>query len=92
MSSFNHKPVSGMTLQQFSRLSEHEQFRNLLVRGVCIADRKTDEHLVLLFQLDRFYVEVYFNLYCDEITELKLFEDVEELSPYLEVMDISKVI
>lgn len=81
-----------MTLQQFSLLNEHEQFRNLLVRGVCIAERKTDEHLVLLFQLDRFYVEIYFGAHCDEITDVKLFDDLEELSPYLESVDISKVI
>jgi hypothetical protein len=77
-----------MTLQHFNTLSQHKQHRNLLVNGVWLADRQTQESTVLLFQLDSFYVEIYFSKPGDEIIQSISFDSVDFLDPYLEDIDL----
>jgi hypothetical protein len=72
-----------MTRKYFSKLSEPNQYRRLLLKGVCIAERTQEGILLLLFQLDRFYVEVAFDNHSDEVLSARSFEDTDELWPYL---------
>jgi hypothetical protein len=81
-----------MTLQHFRALTQNKQNKKLLTEGVCIADRKTDEVQALLFQIEAFYVEVFFTGEGDEVLFSRSFEDVEELDPYLQTIDLSEVI
>ena len=74
-----------MTIQSFTALSQDIQHRNLLLNGEFLADRSTEEAQILLFQLDRFYVEVYFSPYDDEVAYTHSFEGADGLAPYLEV-------
>jgi hypothetical protein len=76
-----------MTIQNFATLSQHIQHRNLLLNGEYIADRSTEEAQILLFQLDRFFVEVYFSQDGDDISHTHTFEDAERLAPYHLVND-----
>ena len=77
-----------MTLQHFNSLNEHIQYRNLLLNGVCLTDRDVDDICVLLFQLDQFYVEVFFDKHSDEILRSRSFENIDELQPYLEKINV----
>lgn len=81
-----------MTLQHFNTLSENIQHRKLLLNGICLADRITDDSWALLFQIDKFYVEVFFNNDGDEIIGTRCFEDTDELEPYLEKINLSYVV
>lgn len=81
-----------MTLKYFRRLSETKQFRRLLTKGVCVGERMTADEQVLLFQLDRFYVEVAFSKNTDEAVSARSFESTDELQPYLEAIDLSGII
>ena len=81
-----------MTLQHFNTLSKHKQHRKLLVKGVWLADRHTEDTTVLLFQLDTFYVEIFFTKQGDEIVHSNSFESTDELDPYLEDIDLSCVV
>lgn len=81
-----------MTLQYFRKLSESKQFRRLMTKGVCVAERLTADAQVLLFQLDRFYVEVAFNKHTDEPISARSFESTDELAPYLQRIDLSEVV
>lgn len=72
-----------MTRNNFSKLSEPIQYRLLLLRGVCIAERMAGDVLLLLFQIDSFYVEIAFDNYSDEVLSARSFEDTAELAPYL---------
>jgi len=81
-----------MTLQHFRALEPHKQNRKLIAEGVCIADRKREEVQALLFQVDNFYVEVFFLHGEDEVLFTRCFEDTEELEPYLQDIDVSRVI
>jgi len=66
-----------MTLQHFNTLSQHKKHRKLLVNGVWLADRETEDSTVLLFQLDAFYVEIFFCL--PHRIKLLLYNNSEEL-------------
>lgn len=81
-----------MTLKYFRKLSETKQFRRLLTKGVCVGERATTDEQMLLFQLDRFYVEVAFDKYTDEAISARSFETTDELAPYLSQIDLSGVI
>ena len=81
-----------MTAQHFSTLNQQKQNRKLIAEGVCIADRKCEEVQTLLFQVENFYVEVCFHCDADEVLCTRCFEDTAELEPYLQTIDLSRVI
>lgn len=81
-----------MTLQNFRALTQNKQNKKLLTEGVCVADRRTEEVQALLFQIEGFYVEVFFNGEGDEVLFSRSFEDVAELDPYLQHIDLSEVL
>lgn len=81
-----------MTLQHFKALAPRKQNRKLIAEGACIAERKIEELQALLFQVDNFYVEVYFLSDEDEVLYTRCFENTEELEPYLQAIDLSRVI
>jgi hypothetical protein len=80
-----------MDLQQFNTLSKSRKVRNLLINGSCIGERKIEDAQVLLFQLYSFYVEVFLNYEGDEVLHSRSFEDIEELRPYLEQVNLSSL-
>lgn len=90
--SYDRFNLRHMNLQQFKTLSEEKQHRNLLLNGSCIADREQGSSHVLLFQLHSFYVEVFFNEDGDEVISTRSFEDMEQLQPYLEHIDLKSVL
>lgn len=73
-----------MNTQQFKTLSKRRQFRDLLTNGTCIAERIQEENPILLFQLHSFFVEVFFNLEATEVMHHRVFENTDELEPYLQ--------
>lgn len=81
-----------MTVQHFRTLDQRKQNRKLLAEGVCIADRKNEEVQTLLFQVDNFYVEVFFHPFADEVMCMHCFDNTDELEPYLQDIDLSPVI
>jgi hypothetical protein len=80
-----------MTLQHFRKLSETHQFHRLLTEGVCVGERATRATQILLFQIARFYVEVEFSKDTDEAVSARSFESTDELTPYLEAIDLSEL-
>lgn len=81
-----------MLLKHFQKLSEGIQFRELLVKGVCIGERRYKDSLVLLFHMNRFYAEVYFDPLTDEVITTRSFESTDELQPYLEQIDLAPLL
>lgn len=72
-----------MTVQQINALSQHQQYRSLLLHGACIADRVEEDYTILLFQVHKQYVEVYLTLEENKVLHSRRFDDIEELRPYL---------
>lgn len=79
------KPV--MTLVEFKGLSMIQQL-DVVLTGVEIGERTTENFSVILVQLESFYVEVFCNKGHEAIVSFHPFETVEELNPYLEQITI----
>lgn len=79
-----------MTLYDFIALDEMEQ-QEALWTGTHIADRQDDEHNILLYQIDNFYVEVFYHRELNVIRRYRPFKSIDQLKPYLGQIDISGI-
>ena len=75
----------------FILLHEDEQLEMLWYNGEQIGRRKDREFLILLYQVEGFYVEVYYNTKFKEIEKYLSFECTDKLDPYISHMDLSPV-
>ena len=80
-----------MLIHQFKRLSKSKKKKNLLYNGACVSDRNTDSEDILLFQLTDYYVEIFFKRHTDRINKVKCFDDMSELDPYLDEININSL-
>ncbi len=78
-----------MTLYQFLALDEMEQ-QEAIWEGVHIADRDDGEHKILLYQIDAFYVEVFYHKEYNVIRKYLPFNSINKLAPYLKQIEIPK--
>ncbi|MDQ3842825.1 MAG: hypothetical protein M3342_02250 [Bacteroidota bacterium] len=76
-----------MTLYDFIALDEQEQ-AEAVWNGVFIADREDQEHRILLYQIDSFYIEVYYHKEYNVIRRFRPFSSTDQLQPYLEQINI----
>lgn len=70
-----------MTLYQFNALDEMEQ-AEAVWDGVFIGNREDEEHNILLYQIDNFYVEVYHHREYNVIRRFRSFSSINPLDPY----------
>ena len=80
-----------MTLHQFTRLTQDEQATATWQNGTFLAIAAMDHIKILLYQLNSFYVEVFYDTSTAKVCMIKSFTDVEELEPYLHKVDITEV-
>jgi hypothetical protein len=66
----------------FLALDEMEQ-AEAIWEGVHIADSEDEEHRILLYQIDSFYVEVFYHKEYNVIRRYRPFASVDQLQPYL---------
>lgn len=76
-----------MTLEEFNQLNYEGRLR-ATQKAVCIAGREENKFKVLLFQLNDFYIEVYYNAKLNFISQLVPFRSTDFLEPYLQKMSI----
>ncbi len=76
-----------MTLYQFLALDEMEQ-QEAIWEGVHIADREDEEHKILLYQIDAFYVEVFYHKEYNVIRKYQPFNSMDKLAPYLDKINV----
>ena len=81
-----------MTLQDFQLLPEPRQIDELYESGVYLGKRKEAFSIILLYQLEGFYVEVYYRKYRSHVKHLHCFESTELLDPYLEQIDVENLV
>jgi hypothetical protein len=79
-----------MTLYEFKLLSEREQLDLLQVEGTYIGKRKEGELTVLLFQLEGFYIEIFYKKHRSHILKVRSFTSTLPLEPYLHQIDITE--
>jgi hypothetical protein len=80
-----------MTLYQFNVLSESEQAATLWEIGIYLTDREDHIFKYALYQLEGFYVEVWYHKEFNAIQRLRSFSSVSQLEPYLKRIDISEI-
>jgi hypothetical protein len=51
--------------------------------GICVAGRDENFFKVLLYQLNDFYIEVYYHKFYNYISEFIAFDSTDKLDPYL---------
>jgi len=72
-----------MTLYQFNNLDEAEQQEALWDKAVHIDQRQEAEYRIGLYQLDGFYVEVFYHMEYNQIHRFRSFSSTDQLQPYL---------
>jgi len=77
-----------MTLSEFRALDEIEK-QAAIWQGVHVGTRYDEHHSILLFQVDSFYVEVFYHRELSIIRRYRPFARTEPLYPYLRQIDIS---
>jgi len=79
-----------MRIADFETMEDDEKLVFLFRRGVVLIGVRMDGcFMISLFQLENFYVEVYFHTSQGCIRNIRCFEGTAELSVYLEELDIS---
>ena len=76
----------------FSLLEENEQLDILFKDGVYIGKRKEGGRSILLYQLEGFYVEVYYLKHRSHAVKVKCFRSTLFLDPYLEDFPVNHLV
>ncbi|MDQ6763269.1 MAG: hypothetical protein M3015_11660 [Bacteroidota bacterium] len=76
-----------MTLYEFNQLNDPEK-AEAVWDGTLIGDRTDNIFNILLYQIDSFYVEVYYQKRRNIIKWIRSFSSTDQLLPYLEKMDL----
>jgi hypothetical protein len=80
-----------MTLKYFQKLCVSKQYRRVLEKGVCVAERRWGHTQLLLFQIDWFYIEITFHDDEDAIVGSRSFALGPDLTPYLDDINLSEL-
>jgi hypothetical protein len=78
-----------MKLYDFKFLDDKSQAEVLFNYGVLIAERLYKDLVIQLYQINSFYVEVYYNAVFKMVQGINSFENLSRLEPYLSGIDIS---
>lgn len=56
--------------------------------GICLASRKSEEHVINLYYTKKFFVEVHFSLRNEGVDMIISFTNLDKLEPYLDQIDL----
>lgn len=73
-----------MKPEEFNLLTEDQKISVLWRRAKIVAERKLNNYNVFLYQVDSFYIEVWYSFNLMNIHNIRSFTDTAELQPYLE--------
>ena len=81
-----------MTIYNFNRLDAVNKVDALIHHSELIDKRNDEQFRILLYQIDGFYVEVYYDIAYNKIRKIKSFTSIGLLKPYLQKIDISTLL
>lgn len=81
-----------MKLCEFIALHEDEQLDLLYLQGSFIGKRRLGSLYVLLYQLDEFYIKIYYIEYRKTIHHIFCFNTTTFLDPYINQIEISDLV
>jgi hypothetical protein len=79
-----------MTLYQFKKLNEERQAEIFCEQGVYLACRYYHSEIISLWQVEDFYVELFYDQIEENILRLRSFQSPIPLEPYLKQIDVSQ--
>jgi hypothetical protein len=79
-------------MREFTHLSLHKKAALLYKQGVYIGKRKQGQSVVLLYQLEGFYAEVFYRTYRREIDRISCFSGTRRLDPYLAGINVDYLV
>jgi hypothetical protein len=77
-----------MTLVEFKELTVYDKIQVLYHHGTYIGKQRTWQKTVLLYQLEGFYVEIFYRKHRQYIDHFHCFTSTKHLDPYLEQIKI----
>jgi hypothetical protein len=80
-----------MTMQEFNYLDGLDKTKILSHDGVLLAKRIEGCIWITLYQIDSFYVEIFYHKTRYFYVSSRTFEDAGGLEPYLSQIDISEI-
>lgn len=81
-----------MNMYQFNCLDEVRQIELLWSTGVLVGSRQEGFYKILLYQINSFYVEVYYQYFQGKMVKLKSFTETDLLQPYLDAINITSLL
>jgi len=81
-----------MKLSEFIGLPEDHKRSIVLTEGIAIGKRRLAGRLVFLFQLHEYYVETFCCCKSKEILEYQVFQNTNQLEPYLATIQIDHLL
>lgn len=81
-----------MTLYQYKLLGAAQQQELLWEHGALVAEQHEGIYLRMLYQLESFYVELWYHRQCNTIRKWCSFSSTDLLTSYLETIDLSSLL
>jgi len=80
-----------MQLAEFRSLSYEEQVDVLYREGIYIGKKKVGNEIILLYQLDHYYVKIFYSRYRENVQNICIFTSTRFLSGFLNHIDIEEL-
>lgn len=80
-----------MQLAEFRSLSYEEQVDVLYREGIYIGKKKAGNEIILLYQLDYYYVKIFYSSYRENVRTICIFTSTRFLSGFLNHIDIEEL-
>jgi hypothetical protein len=80
-----------MKIKDFKKLTPDEQKDIIEQNGVFLDYRSSGSYSIVLFQIDGFYVELFFHIIKLVCKKIRIFEDTVLLDPYINSIDITEL-
>lgn len=81
-----------MNVAEFKVLHRGDQEKLLVTAAAHIADRYEPDYHVVLFQLDGFYIEAFYNNRLNKLITVCAFTSMDRLMPYLQRIDLRSLL
>lgn len=81
-----------MKLFDFQLLDKTDQIDYLYENGTFVGKRRDGLDIVLLYQVEGFYVEVFYQYYRKHPKKVRCFRSTVLLDPYLESIDVEHLV
>jgi hypothetical protein len=78
-----------MTLYYFKSLNRKQMKLVVLRTGIFLSEKNYGLFRTMLYQVDGFYVEIFFTKFSKDAIWFRSFDSTKNLQPYLQQIDIS---